>query len=273
MMATKARKLIKTKAERTLSDKLDFRGKYLDSLLAKAAQNLKLESPLPDAASYLREIDRRLAESVKTKWGINLSEYRKLRAKAEQILRNFSTGYSMGERKRLIIGEYTLCEIDNTREYANSSRYKATHGDLRINLTLQQLRQIELIEGVWTQRLKGNQAWWLQSSGQKHKHAVKWVKGFLVGASHGATLEECRALESKKAIRTDEGEIKRLDRFVGLQDRVTAGACEAGVLAFCQRHNLDPSMGYRMDYLLQLDDPTAKPYIGILARRLKRSRA
>ncbi len=272
-MVTKTRKLIKTKAERMLADKLDFRGKYLDSLLAKALQNLKLESPLPDAASYLRAMQLRRAERIKAKWGMGVRAFERLREKGRQILRDFSTGYSMGEWKTIEIGGEVFLRVDNTREYATSSRYKATHGDLTIRIDLLSLRKIERIQGVWTIRRAGNRASWLQSESSKNRYRIRWVHGFLVGASHGASIEECRALEEKKAIRTDEGEIKRLDRFVGLQDRVTAGACEAGVLAFCQRHNLDPSMGYRMDYLLQLDDPTAKPYIGILARRLARSRA
>lgn len=271
MLATKkrVRKIISTQAERRLAEVIKFQGKYVDSLLEAAAQKHKIEdaSAFQTAASYLREIDRKLEESVHAKWGISLRQYRKLLMKAEQILRDFSTGYSMGENKRLMVGEHLFCAIDNTREYARSSKFRAAHGDLKINLTLSQLRKIERIEGVWTVRGKDSNASWLQSFGAKHRHEMKWVKGYLVGTSHGLTRSDCEALEEGKAIRTDAGEVKRLDRFVGLRHRAKAGACEAGVLAFCERNNLDPQLGYRIDYLLGLGDPVATSYLHRLASR------
>ena len=269
---TKTRKLIKTQAERKLADALDFRGKYIDTLLENAAKHCKLEDGdrLPNAQSYLALMARQRAARIKSKWGIGVLAFERLVAKGKEILRDFRTGYSMGELKTMKGGEHWFVRIDDRQEYANSSRYKATHGSLTIKIDLLSLRKIERIQGVWTVRRGGNRASWLQSEGSKNRYSVRWVHGYLVGNSHGATLEECRALEDRKAIRSEDGAIKFLNRFVGFRDRVLAGACSPGVVGFCQRNGLDPEMGYRIDYLLGLKDPVARPYLEALAKRLQR---
>ena len=215
-------------------------------------------------------MDRQRADRIKSKWGLGVRAFERLVAKGKEILRDFRTGYSMGELKTLEVGEHWFVRIDDRQEYANSSRYKATHGSLTIRIDLLSLRKIERIQGVWTVRRKGNRASWLQSEGSKNRYILRWVHGYLVGNSHGATLEECQALEQKKAIRAEDGAVKFLDRFVGFRDRVLAGACSPGVKEFCQRNGLDPEMGYRIDYLLGLKDAVARPYLETLAKRLER---
>jgi len=270
MNATKTRRRqIATKPEQALAATIDFKGKYVDSLLESAAARLKIEDGLPDAQSYLREIKRRRAEGIKAKWGMSVAKYERLQRKASAILRAFSTGYSMGDSKRLLIDGKAFREDSTCQSYARSCAWEPTHGSVVIVLTLRQLQDIELVEGVWTLRGKDNKAKWLQASGGKGTYSVRLVSGFLIGRSHGTTIEECEALERGKAVRV-EGGVKYLTRFVGLGDRRAAGACEPGVLAFCERHGLDPTMGYRLDYLMGLNDATARPYLEALARRLSR---
>ena len=279
-MKTKTKQIIKTKSELLLAEKLEFRGKYVESLLNVAAKHLGLEGEdkLKTAQCYLREIARRHAERVKNKWGLSVRIYDKLREKAKRILRSFSTGYSMGEIKRLYIDTVVdgnpvskvFVHVSNTREYSRSSRWSAKHGELSVTMSLKSLRQVENIEGVWTIRHAGNKATWLEQSGDNRSHSIKWVAGYIVGTSHGKTLQECQALEAEKTSRGEIGEAKFSHRFVGLLDRVTAGACEAGVLAFCERHNLDPNMGYRIDFLLSLGDRIAETYLHKLSRKLNR---
>jgi hypothetical protein len=268
---TKTKKLVKTKAELTLANKLSFKGKYVESLLESAAQHCKLEGErLPNAQSYLALIARQRAQRIKAKWGLSVLAFDRLVAKGKQILRDFRTGYSMGEVKTIEVGDEWFLRVDDTQEYSRSSKYQAKHGDLKIRIDLLSLRKIEKIQGVWTVIRSGNRASWLQSRGTKGSYEVYWVHGFLVGSSHGATLEECELLEAGKAVRAQDGKVKRLDRFIGLRDRVAAGACEAGVLAFCDRNGLNPDFGYRIDYLLSLGDDIAASYLTRVARLLKR---
>ena len=268
---TKTRKEIKTKAEIELARRINFRGQYVDSLRFAGEKHLKIKggNSLLDVRSILKEMDRRHAETVKADWGLSLAVYKKLRDKASQLLRGFTTGYSMGEVKQIVIGEKPFLTVYNTREYARSSKFKATHGELIVKITLAELRRIECVEGVWTVRLSGGKAKWLVAKGLKGNCRIGWAQGYLVGSSHGKTFEECQLLEAGKAVRED-GKVRRLDRFIGLKDRIIAGACEAGVLAFCARHGLNPDFGYRIDYLMGLNDDIAASYLNRVARMLER---
>ncbi len=262
-MTTKTRKKLRSPAELKLADITGFNGKYLDSLLAKAAQVLKID--LPNVASYLREVKRREAALAKEKWGLSLRKHQDLQQKGKQILRSFSSGYSMGDRKTLVINGNTFCSLSSCQTHAKSCKWAPLHGEVTIRLSMKQLKSLELIEGVWTIRGKDNACSWLACEGFQRKFRVVIAEGFLVGTSHGKLLAECEASEAVKAEKLREA-AKSLFRFVGIIDRLSAGACEPGVLSFCSRHGLDPSMGYRLDYLFGLNDPVARPYLDRLAR-------
>jgi hypothetical protein len=268
-MTTTTKKLIKTRVEKELAAEVDFAGKYLDSLLNKAAEYLKIEDPKSyTAADYLREVKRRYAVRVQKEWGVSVPKFERMQRKAREILRGFSTGYSMGERKALSIDGKTICVVDNCQRYAKSCKWQPTHGSFTIFFSLKSFNAIEMIEGVWTIRKKGNACSWLQESGSKGKYSVQLVDGFLIGRSHARSIRECEALEKRKA-QDAIGNVRFLDRFVGLMDRHIVGACEPGVMAFCVRHGLDHNMGYRIGYLLELGDTTALPYLERLARVAK----
>jgi hypothetical protein len=272
---TKTKKTITTADERKLAEIVGFKGKYTASLLESAAKHCKLEGDarLGDAKSYLKEIDRQHAEWVRKAWDMTPRKYKDLQAKAKSILRSFSTGYSMGEIKRLLVDGKEFCTLDNTHEYKGGCKYKATHGEFSIRLKIHELRAIEKIEGVWTVRREGTRADWLRSHGTKGSYRVEFFPGYLVGTSHGSTIEECNTLEqAKERSRADAitEEARYLHRFIGFDDRRIAGACETGVAAFCQRHGLNPEFGYRIDYLLGLGDNVATRYLDRLARLLHR---
>lgn len=269
------KKTITTADERKLAEIVGFKGKYVASLLEAAAKYCKLEGDarLPDAKSYLKEIDKRHAAWVRRVWDMTPRKYKDLQSKAKSILRSFMTGYSMGEIKRLFVDGKEFCTVDNTHEYKGGCKYKAQHGELIIRLKMHELRAIEKIEGLWTVRRKGTQADWLRSHGTRGVYRVEFFPGYLVGTSHGSTVAECEALEAEKERSKEDAiteQARYLHRFIGFDDRRIAGACEAGVSAFCQRHNLNPEMGYRIDYLLGLGDDTAKRYLDRLARLLHR---
>jgi len=268
----KTERVLTTKAERALAESIGFRGKYLSKLLQEAAKYCKFQGGqcLPDAASYLREIARQHAVEVKQQWGMSVRQYKLLQKKAKWLLQSFSTGYSMGELRRLVVDGKDFCIDDNRKYYSKSYRYSEKHGEITVQLTLQDLKKIKRIEGVWTVRRKGTAASWLESRGSLSKHQVTMVDGHLVGTSHGKTVAECHGLEAGKAIRNDAGEVKFLNRFIGFADRKLAGACEVGVRAFCDRHNLNINFGYRIDFLLSLNDNIAVPYLDRLAKKLQR---
>jgi hypothetical protein len=278
-MTTKTKKTIATKDERKLAEIVGFNGKYIASLLTAAAKycNLEGDARLPDAKSYLREIERQHAEWIKAQWGMTPRKYKDLQAKAKSILNSFRTGYSMGEEKILVLDGKNFCFVDNCREYSGGCKYKAQHGTLTIRLKMHELRAIEKIEGVWTVRRKGTQADWLRSHGAKGSYRVEFFPGFLVGTSHGATVEECNALEAEKAesmarsLDAAKREKLSLSRFIGFDHRRIAGACDAGVTAFCERNGLNRDYGYRIDYLLGLGDEVAKRYLMIIARSIANS--
>ncbi len=268
----KPEKGLTTKAERDLAESIGFKGRYLSKLLQEAAKYCKFQGGqcLPDAASYLREIARQHAVKVKQQWGMSVRQYNLLQKKANWLLRSFSTGYSMGELRRLVVDGKDFCVDDNRRYYSKSYRFSAKHGEITVQLTLQDLKNIRRIEGVWTVRRKGTAASWLESRSSLSKYQVTMVDGHLVGTSHGKTVAECHGLEAGKAIRNDTGEVKFLNRFIGFADRRLAGACEIGVRAFCDRHNLNIDFGYRIDFLLSLNDNIAVPYLDRLAKKLQR---
>jgi hypothetical protein len=272
---TKTKKTITTADERKLAEIVGFAGKYVSSLLESAAKYCKLEGDarLSDAKSYLKEIDRQHAEWVRKAWDMTPRKYKDLQAKAKSILHSFRTGYSMGEEKILALDGKIFCFVDNCREYSGGCKYQAQHGTLTIRLEMHELRAIEKIEGVWTVRRKGTQADWLKSHGAKGSHKFEFFSGHLVGTSHGSTVEECNALEAEKERTKSDAATEAarfLTRFVGFDDRRIAGACEAGVAAFCERHGLNPEFGYRIDYLIGLGDNVATRYLDRLARLLHR---
>ena len=271
-MATKVRKRLTTKAELELAKHVGFNGKYLDTLLDRTAEFLKLDtqSRLPDAQSYLRAIKQREADQVKEKWGLTLRQYHDLQDKADEILRGVSSGYSMGDRKFLFVDGNKFAFRDDCKTYSKSCTWAPKHGEVKLTLSMKQLKAIELIEGVWTIRGKNNTCHWLSCDGHHRKFRVFLKQGFLVGTSHGKSLAECEALELAKTEKR-KATAKNLLRFVGLIDRESAGACEPGVLSFCARHGLDPTMGYRIDFLISLNDSIAKPYLDRLARLINRS--
>ncbi|MGD9625323.1 MAG: hypothetical protein AB7U51_11760 [Arcobacter sp.] len=83
---------------------------------------------------------------------LSISKFIKLRDKAEEILKSFYTGYSMGEYKYLTITNkkgvelYTF-EIDNTFTYRGA--WKPKHGDFSISMKLKELEKIERVGRKW----------------------------------------------------------------------------------------------------------------------------
>lgn len=185
-------------------------------------------------------------------------KYLALQKKAEEILQDFPTRYSMGEEAVLKLRGSAFCRVDNRGYYSGKFRGNETHGFVSIDMRKIDLERIVNIEGVWTVPQSHGKAKWLFEAA----YDVRWVEGYLIGRSHGSTKEGALALERAKR---REGEKLSDYDFVGLQDIKRLGACNPGIKAFCRKHNLDPKMGYRIDFLKELNGE-GTPYFNRLTK-------
>ena len=183
----------------------------------------------------------------------NLSrvEYLNLQNKAEKLLSDFGTGYSMGDHKSLFLNGKFFTGIDHTEEYARSCKFRPTHGSINIHLNKKQLRNIDRIEGVWTIVGKDNKVEWLEEFGSKGSYQVELIKGYLVGSSHGKTLREAQVLEAKK--NKVSNKVFSDNDFISVDNIRDLGACEAGINSFCREHDLNKEHGYQLGYLKSLN--------------------
>lgn len=68
-----------------------------------------------------------------------------------------SSGYSMGEKLHVECGHYIIESIDQTREYAKSCKWSATHGLVTVSFNKKSLRKyVDLCESYQNARESGN---------------------------------------------------------------------------------------------------------------------
>jgi hypothetical protein len=197
------------------------------------------------------------------KLGISVKKFASAKAKAIQILGSFNTGHSMGCFKKLTVNGYTF-SIDNTERYAKSCKWKPTYGNFEIKLTKKEFKEIQCIEGVWTILGKNNQCKWLHSAGNKQNFHVHFVNGFLVGSSHGLTIESAMRNNTIKTTTLIKS-MTNDKRFVSAEMvNKETGACMVGMQAFCTRTGLNIEYGYNLGYLKTLNDLVANKYLNKL---------
>jgi len=210
--------------------------KWLEQAESKETARLKKESDKVEAR----------------RWKMSYREYTELQEKAKRLLNDFDTGHSMGCYRQLFVNGMLFAENDQLGEYANSCKYSPTYGAVNISLNKTQLRQIERVQGVWTIKTGESTAKWLESFGLKHRYSVDMVKGYLVGQSHGETLEEALNRDAVKQAQLKRDRLKNA-KFVGVKHIKQAGACEIGIKMFAERHGLNPEFGYNLGYLKSLE--------------------
>ena len=192
-----------------------------------------------------------------------------------------STGYKMGDLRQVqfanLIGEY-----DDREYYSQSCKYKAQHGSVKVNLTLEELRNCQVIGGVVTfvepgQKGKLKECIWIDSIGVRKTFKIERVKGWIYGNYHhvykdiaikyGRDIEkrdkerrkeekqrEKRYLEYKKAQK------KAAKCLYSFADSIKAGNCETGTRLFARKFNLDVTAIYTGNYLLKLIQKTELAY-------------
>jgi hypothetical protein len=97
----------------------------------------------------------------------------------------------------------------------------------------------------------------LAASGKYRDFSVDFRPGFLLGESHGLSLEEAQAYETRKQI-ARHLQAMNDKAFVGIEHIRKTGACEAGIKAYIDRHGLSPELGYNLGYLKSLEN---SPYL------------
>lgn len=266
--STNVRSFLRTKKNKTL---LGVNNQNLEKTIEKFSQWLEeKETDLLNKA--IAEINKKEAKRL----NISIKKLEEIEQKSSKILECFHTGHSMGCYRELIATKrnklsFTKRHNSTLHEYANSSRYRATYGDLRLRISFQELEKLEKIEGIWTIKTGKGKAKWLEERGSKQYHQVIWVEGWLYKDSHSTvSFAAAKLLQRKKdellkqKELTEKELIQQNKRFVGVKHIKALGACDAGIKAFCQRHNLNSENGYNLGYLKSLNDSYATRYLNSL---------
>lgn len=167
------KKQITNKLERELADLTDFRGKYVHSLISSVKKRYP-SFDSKDVKGLLRELKSRIKQAQMDRarsFGMSLKQYDALQEKAKSILCDFHTGHSMGCYKALKVNGGVFCRVYDTHEYANSCRWKATHGSFSIDLNKSQLVRLQFRGGKWFDP-KTNM--FLTGVGSKSTYKVVW---------------------------------------------------------------------------------------------------
>jgi hypothetical protein len=200
--------------------------------------------------------------------GISQKQLKAARANAQRLARHLDPEYSMGSARRIhatrgkksvCIGIYSDCQ-----DYAKSCTYRPTWGQVDLSLHINQLLRLEFIGGLPTipagdAKIRPCQT--IIQSGSKNHYTITLKPGFVTGDHHADSYAAAQAWRADQAGRLIAARRKRATlqtltqtRFVGLDHSTRAGNCREGSLQFARRHNLNPDFGYRLDYILNLED-------------------
>jgi len=170
-------------------------------------------------------------------------------------------GYSMGSFVKVRFN--SICATDDrTQEYSNSCKYRAAHGIVELKLTIEDLRNIQIIGGLVTyiypnQKSKVKKCYWYTGIGRKQSFQLKKENGFIYAGFH-ALDKNAAKLGGEANIRREKEKIVLEKKFnkacrmqYSLQDAIDAGNCEAGTRAFALRLNLNTECVYRGNFLLK----------------------
>lgn len=187
-----------------------------------------------------------------------------IKAKAVKLLNAIpDEGYSMGSIVNLTIGSPVVKKFsqDRTREYANSSKFRASHGSVNLSLSVKDFRFAQNIGGILTviypQKSKVKKSFWFEGRGKKQNFQLVKVDGYIFEGFHAKTKQKAleggnKIIENKKqAEKTQKAFNKALRRQYCFNDSLLAGNCEAGTRAFILRLHLDSTKKYRGSFLIK----------------------
>jgi hypothetical protein len=238
---------------------LSAKSKNLDLLVKTSNKEAKkvIKSEILRIEKEGKEKQKAYLKERANKFKMSVKEYKSLLDKADLILKSFHTGHSMGCYRRIKIGDQGFSYSNVLDTYSKACKYKPTYGDIIIHLTKKELKQIELIEGVWTIKQEDNKCLILQSSGSKATYRVSLDPYYLVNTSHATTLEEAQRLD---LLKKSQNRKLCLNSFVGYDHIKQLGACDVGIKSFASKYGLNLNYGYSLLYLLSLSDSVGDNY-------------
>ena len=209
--------------------------------------------------------------------GVPVKKFIELERLAYEILISnaFSSGYSMGEHRVLVVKnkekEFRFVK-NNCSEYSHSCKYKARHGTVSFDIQLKELLKCQIIGGVVTIKLENkkiSKCLVLKNiSSSKYNSELKFIETYTTLDYHGS-YEECLSHrhnianllirnrrdkineDEKKKIISEKIEIAKKKLFT-FQDSLNAGNCRIGTEQFCVANNLDTEKSYSGEFLLNI---------------------
>jgi len=182
-------------------------------------------------------------------------------------------GYSMGSK--IVVSFQRISGIYDSREYyAKSCGYQSTHGGYSIKMTLDELKNTNVIGGLVTyiypnQKSKIKKCFVYVGIGSKQYFVLQKKEMFLFNDFHFTNMDDYkRYLErqkaNKEALKQREKQAKEIQKVLRkqftFQDSINCGNCEAGSLAFVRALNLNRDKKYRGTYLIKLAKEKQKEY-------------
>lgn len=205
-----------------------------------------------DMEESKKALERRVA--ILSNHGISATPktLKRLEQKGGDILDDFYTGYIMGDIKYLFINNYLFTSLNNEKSYSRNCKYKAQHGTIRVNMTLDELKKIQKIDGVWTILGKNGHAKWLEKHGKYGSTIIAWEHGYCIDNTHAKTMGELKRLLVLKRRATINN--KDNNFFFGIDDLKRIGACNAGIKAAAEKLGIDTNKvgGLTIGYALEL---------------------
>lgn len=202
-----------------------------------------------------------------------LTERKKTKAnKIAKYLPNM--GYSMGQYNLLKIKNTDLVgSYSNEQEYSKSSKYKASHGFMKFEMTAKEFQKCEVIGGLIT--IFGKKVakdlfacTWIQSEGNYGKTMCIKKQGYIYKDYHFTAsnnkdaiskVKKAKQAEYERNLRNKQEAEYKLELqnlpltrvFVELNDSLYAGNCAPGTHNFAKMLGIDLSVigAVRADYL------------------------
>ena len=259
-----------------------MKNKRLNKLFSFANEKTSLRNCVTDSEreAVKKHYSRQLSNaniSVKN-WADN-----RIIEKLDRIAYNLpEDGYSMGSKITVYFAGLKGTH-DTRQQYARSCSFKPTHGGYLLKLSVDDLRNIQVIGGLVTyihpgQKSKVKKCYWHSNTGSKQHFVLTKVSGYVYGGYH--SLLKSTALEKgtenikrqkeaakQKAI-SEKMYKKALNSLYTFEDSLKAGNCEAGTRAFAMRCKIDLSKKHRGSKLLKLAEEKSTSSISFVKRMI-----
>lgn len=136
--------------------------------------------------SSVRKLPASIRKTAIRKYSLLENRFKKEKALDVMSTMKGKTGYSMGETIKLFVAGHYLMTMDNTEEYARSSKWKAAHGEVIIKLTKREFKSGKVVDGrfcVMVKKVEYDNLWeckFLDVDGRYGNTEPIWRVGYCV---------------------------------------------------------------------------------------------